>query len=89
MVISQPPPNMGGMQQNPNSFHHHMMQKPAPPTGTTPQGQGTPIIGPDGTIIDFDGKRLRKTMMRKTIDYNSSFLNMIQNRIWQRDARDR
>ena len=45
--------------------------------------------GPDGSIIDYDGKRLRKTMMRKTIDYNSSFVNMINNRIWQRDHRDR
>jgi hypothetical protein len=28
-------------------------------------------------------------MMRKTVDYNSSFLNMLQNRVWQRDHRDR
>ena len=44
--------------------------------------------GPDGNP-DFDGKRPRKTMMRKTVDYNSSFLNMLQNRVWQRDHRDR
>lgn len=56
---------------------------------------------------DFDGKRLRKSVMRKTVDYNSSiikalevrnwkfvvagcFLNFFQqNRVWQRDQRDR
>jgi len=48
----------------------------------------TRLSGPDGNP-DFDGKRPRKTMMRKTVDYNSSFLNMIQNRVWQRDHRDR
>ena len=83
MVISQPPPmhQMGGHQMG--GFHQHqpaVMQKGPP---------GMPMVGPDGQIIDFDGKRLRKTMMRKTIDYSSSFLNMIQNRVWQRDFRDR
>jgi hypothetical protein len=43
----------------------------------------------EGGNPDFDGKRPRKTMMRKTVDYNSSFLNMLQNRVWQRDHRDR
>ena len=93
MVISQPPPNMlGGVATAaapPPASFQQLGQKP---TGTTLTGVvtgGTPVVGPDGTIIDFDGKRLRKTMMRKTIDCNSSFLNMIQNRIWQRDARDR
>ena len=40
---------------------------------------GTPL-GPDGQPVEFDGKRLRKTMMRKTVDYNSSFDNMLKNR---------
>jgi len=39
--------------------------------------------------VEFDGKRLRKTMMRKTVDYNSSFINMLHNRVWARDYRDR
>jgi polyadenylation factor subunit 2 len=39
--------------------------------------------------VEFDGKRLRKTMMRKTVDYNSSFGNMLHNRVWARDYRDR
>ena len=33
--------------------------------------------------MEFDGKRLRKTMMRKTVDYNSSFINMLHNRVIQ------
>ena len=38
---------------------------------------------------DFDGKRPRKSVMRKTVDYNSSFMGMIERRVWQRDHRDR
>lgn len=38
---------------------------------------------------DFDGKRLRKSVMRKTVDYNSSIIKAIENRVWQRDSRDR
>lgn len=64
-----------------------------PPGAVVPgtAGPGGPgPVGPDGTALsDFDGKRLRKTMMRKTVDYNSSFINMLNNRIWQRDYRDR
>ena len=34
--------------------------------------------------------RVRKSMMRKTVDYHSSFLNMVEARVWQRrDRRDR
>jgi len=78
MVISQPPPSVGG------GMNH-------PPQSMGSQGQGPPGGGSgDGqNVFDFDGKRMRKTMMRKTIDYNSSFLNMLQDRIWQRDYRDR
>lgn len=38
---------------------------------------------------DFDGKRLRKSNMRKTVDYNCAISRAIQNRVWQRDHRDR
>ena len=41
----------------------------------------TIVLGPDGQPVEFDGKRLRKTMMRKTVDYNSSFINMLHNRV--------
>eukprot|EP00096_Caligus_rogercresseyi_P015560 TRINITY_DN8012_c0_g1_i1.p1 TRINITY_DN8012_c0_g1~~TRINITY_DN8012_c0_g1_i1.p1 ORF type:complete len:606 (+),score=189.04 TRINITY_DN8012_c0_g1_i1:48-1820(+) len=36
---------------------------------------------------DFDGKRPRKSLMRKTVDYNASFLRMLENRIWSRPDR--
>ncbi|XP_060516912.1 pre-mRNA 3' end processing protein WDR33 isoform X2 [Cylas formicarius] len=50
-----------------------------------------PLPGPLGnmTLEDFDGKRLRKSVMRKTVDYNSSIIKELENRIWQRDFRDR
>jgi polyadenylation factor subunit 2 len=33
---------------------------------------------------DFDGKRPRKSVMRKTVDYNSAFQLMIESRVFQR-----
>ncbi|XP_013777092.1 pre-mRNA 3' end processing protein WDR33-like [Limulus polyphemus] len=39
--------------------------------------------------IEFDGKRLRKAVARKTVDYNSSILQAVEARVWQRDFRDR
>ncbi|XP_053693919.1 uncharacterized protein LOC128741846 [Sabethes cyaneus] len=41
------------------------------------------------TQDDFDGKRLRKSVMRKTVDYNASIIKALENRTWQRDYRDR
>lgn len=38
--------------------------------------------------IEFDGKRLRKAVVRKTIDYNSAIINQLEARLWQRDYRD-
>lgn len=37
----------------------------------------------------FDGKQLRKSVYRKTIDYNSSVVKYLQSRVWMRDSRDR
>ncbi|KAG8182502.1 hypothetical protein JTE90_020417 [Oedothorax gibbosus] len=39
--------------------------------------------------IEFDGKRLRKAVTRKTVDYNTSVIKHIEARVWQRDYRDR
>lgn len=30
------------------------------------------------TLEDFDGKRLRKSVMRKTVDYNSAIIKALQ-----------
>lgn len=38
---------------------------------------------------EFDGKRLRKAIARKTVDYNSSIVNMLENRIWTKNHLDR
>jgi len=38
--------------------------------------------------VDFDGKRMRKSVVRKTVDYNPTVAKQIVNRIWQRDYRD-
>lgn len=44
----------------------------------------------NNTVNNFDGRRMRsKTTTRKTVDYNSSFANYNQTRIFQRDYRDR
>uniref|UniRef100_T1IMW3 Vps41 beta-propeller domain-containing protein n=1 Tax=Strigamia maritima TaxID=126957 RepID=T1IMW3_STRMM len=37
---------------------------------------------------EFDGKCLRKAVVRKTIDYNSGIIHQLQARVWQRDYRD-
>lgn len=41
------------------------------------------------TQDDFDGKRLRKSVMRKTVDYNAAIIKALECRVWQRDWRDR
>ncbi|XP_064459327.1 pre-mRNA 3' end processing protein WDR33-like [Ornithodoros turicata] len=38
--------------------------------------------------IEFDGKRLRKAVARKTVDYNTSIVEYLETRVWQRDYRD-
>lgn len=38
--------------------------------------------------IEFDGKRLRKAVARKTVDYNTAVIEYLENRVWQRDYRD-
>ncbi|XP_016350469.1 pre-mRNA 3' end processing protein WDR33-like isoform X2 [Sinocyclocheilus anshuiensis] len=38
--------------------------------------------------LTFDGKRMRKAVNRKTIDYNPSVIRYLENRLWQRDHRD-
>ncbi|XP_063240646.1 pre-mRNA 3' end processing protein WDR33 [Bacillus rossius redtenbacheri] len=95
--FSQPPPQIGLGLPNlsvppphhfPNRFHNdrgghrgHFFQPFRP----------YPRPGPGGAATDaeFDGKRLRKSVMRKTVDYNSSVIKMLEGRVWQRDHRDR
>ena len=74
----------------PRGYGSYTMRPSRPPG---PMGGGGPPGGPRGAgdqnPDDFDGKRPRKSVMRKTVDYNSSFMHMIERRVWQRDARDK
>jgi len=83
--FSAPPPGPGSHQ----NVHIPKFPPAGPPGGPIANATGPPVIGPDGQPVEFDGKRLRKTMMRKTVDYNSSFVNMLHNRVYTRDYRDR
>lgn len=48
-----------------------------------------PPVPPIYQATEFDGKRLRKAIARKTVDYNSSVVKSLESRAWQRDFRDR
>lgn len=51
--------------------------------------QPRPPLPPIYQATEFDGKRLRKAIARKTVDYNSSVVQLLEARLWQRDFRDR
>ncbi|CAK1555620.1 unnamed protein product [Leptosia nina] len=85
--LAMPPPGMGNMgpplgPPGRNNIRHNFRpynyQMRFPPQGPLNMTQD-----------DFDGKRLRKSVMRKTVDYNSSIIKALECRVWQRDWRDR
>ncbi|XP_011301530.1 uncharacterized protein Wdr33 [Fopius arisanus] len=90
--LSAPPPNLttistsGGYQHR---FNNHRegrgFFKPFRPYHAPKVISG----GQDALQDEFDGKRLRKSVMRKTVDYNSAIIKSLENRVWQRDYRDR
>jgi hypothetical protein len=51
--------------------------------------QPRPAVPPIYQATEFDGKRLRKAIARKTVDYNSSIVKILEARIWQKNYRDR
>eukprot|EP00117_Sycon_ciliatum_P043167 scpid81393/ scgid31290/ pre-mRNA 3&apos; WD repeat-containing protein 33; WD repeat-containing protein WDC146 len=51
-------------------------------------GAGVAVWGGGGGQITYDGKSVRKSLNRKTVDYNSSMVRYLQDRTWQRDYRD-
>ena len=72
---SQQTPQQAAPQHHfyPSGFHH------PPPPG---------MIVPSAMMeMGFDGKMLRKTIARKTVDYNSSCARYIEDRVWKRDER--
>ncbi|XP_044750230.1 pre-mRNA 3' end processing protein WDR33 [Coccinella septempunctata] len=87
--LAMPPPNLSGPPPN-------IVIPPIQGYANRPQFKPfmnfqRPLPGPLGnmTLEDFDGKRLRKSVMRKTVDYNSAIIKELENRVWQRDHRDR
>lgn len=83
MIGSMPirPPPMGeggggGGGGNRNYHHHHAgkLGQPYRPFVNFARGPG----GLPMTQDDFDGKRLRKSVMRKTVDYNASIVRALQ-----------
>ncbi|XP_072021412.1 pre-mRNA 3' end processing protein WDR33-like [Amphiura filiformis] len=56
--------------------HHHYLNRQS-------HGDGQP-----SNATNFDGKRMRKSVSRKTVDYNGTVLRLLERRIWQRDQRD-
>ncbi|KAI8129520.1 pre-mRNA 3' end processing protein WDR33 [Lucilia cuprina] len=88
MNTSIPPPMPGshGNHFRPHYHHgHHGGNKPYFKTFNT-GGFQRPF---QMTQDDFDGKRLRKSVMRKTVDYNAAIVKKLEARLWQRDSRDR
>ncbi|XP_034941310.1 uncharacterized protein Wdr33 [Chelonus insularis] len=91
--LSAPPPNLttintsGGYQQK---FVNHRDNARGFFKPFRPYHAPKVISGPQDALQDeFDGKRLRKSVMRKTVDYNSAIIKSLENRVWQRDYRDR
>lgn len=90
MDFSLPPPamaenvqpnNAAGVNANVAGMNRRMFRQPYRPQHNNQLLNSLPD--------DFDGKRLRKSNMRKTVDYNCSVARALQNRVWQRDHRDR
>lgn len=68
------PQNQGGYNQKFGGFNNR------PPYRPFLNLQRPPLPGPLGnmTLEDFDGKRLRKSVMRKTVDYNSAIIKALE-----------
>lgn len=83
-----PPPNLASMPP-PSAM---MPMQPAPLSSSsiniaqlTPQQQQMMLgIGEMG----FDGKMLRKTVARKTVDHNPSVVKYLEDRVWKKDFTD-
>jgi len=90
--FSMPPPAVGNMAVPPPLGHRY-----PPPHGGQRFGPRHNFFQPFRPYVrgvaaldpEFDGKRLRKSAMRKTVDYNSAIIKMMEARVWQRDYRDR
>ncbi|EFN82285.1 WD repeat-containing protein 33 [Harpegnathos saltator] len=91
--LSAPPPNLTTINTS-GSYQHRYTNHREGSRGYYKQFRPyhppkAPVGGQDTLQDEFDGKRLRKSVMRKTVDYNSAIIKSLENRVWQRDYRDR
>ncbi|XP_018049194.1 PREDICTED: uncharacterized protein LOC108687757 [Atta colombica] len=91
--LSAPPPNLTTINTS-GSYQHRYTNHREGNRGFfkpfRPYHAPKIVTGGQETLQDeFDGKRLRKSVMRKTVDYNSAIIKSLENRVWQRDYRDR
>lgn len=81
--MSMPPPSLG-TPTNPQArppFLNNNQNRVTPQTHFYKPFPGIFPRGPTGgpmTQDDFDGKRLRKSVMRKTVDYNAAIIKVLQ-----------
>lgn len=73
--LNNPPPSLNGpgpQQQKPYFNYHHYNK------GFNYKNYHNFKHGMQAHQDDFDGKRLRKSVMRKTVDYNSSIVKALE-----------
>ncbi|XP_051165665.1 uncharacterized protein LOC127284318 [Leptopilina boulardi] len=91
--LSAPPPTLTTINTSANYQHRYNNHRDANRGFFKPfRPYHAPKVisgGQDALQDEFDGKRLRKSVMRKTVDYNSAIIKCLENRVWQRDYRDR
>ncbi|KAI7861762.1 WD40-repeat-containing domain protein [Spinellus fusiger] len=61
--------------------------RPAGRSSARPPGNMSEAGVPFSKMV-FDGKRMRKAIQRRTVDYNHSLARWMQERVWIRDRRD-
>lgn len=83
--FSQPPPPIPNMSVPPPAMvpHHYSQHRFHGERGSHRGHFFQPFRpyarqGPGGPDSEFDGKRLRKSVMRKTVDYNSAVIKMLE-----------
>lgn len=85
MAMPPPPPNTNNLMVGPNQQQGGYNNQKFGGFNNRPPFRPflnlqRPLPGPLGnmTLEDFDGKRLRKSVMRKTVDYNSSIIKTLE-----------
>ncbi|XP_064611649.1 pre-mRNA 3' end processing protein WDR33-like [Liolophura sinensis] len=85
-MVAGPRGSPGQMGQGPRSYYNPRM--PLQQQNRAPGNYGYRQRMEASQNLMFDGKRMRKAVHRKTVDYNSSVIKYLENRVWQRDFRD-